>query len=415
MKGEEPASQILAAGQPAAGTLGRETRRLIVVLGVGGFASSFSMRILDPAVPTMAAQLQRSVDDIALLATGFSLAYAFGQPILGALGDAFGKARLVSICAAILGLASILCALAPGYGELVAARLLAGIAAGGIIPLAMASIGDRVGIADRQVAIARFLIATISGQISGAALSGLLQAAIGWRGVFLLAAGLALIAAGAACLMLWRGERGASERFDAGMMARCYRDVLSNPRAPRLCAVVAIEGGLVFGLFPFLAVMLEERTGAGSREAGIAIACFGVGGLLYGALVRRILRRLGPARMVVAGGLAMATALVMLGLARHWSASFPAMLLHGFGFNMMHNTLQTQATALSETARGSAVALFAFSLFAGSALGPLGMPLLLQEAGAFGTLALFALALAGLGCGGPTILGLIPTAPQRPR
>jgi len=410
LSGEKPAAQDVAAG-----TLDRETRRLIIVLGVGGFASSFSMRILDPAVPTMAVQLQRSIDDIALLATGSSLAYAFGQPVLGSLGDAFGKARLVSICAAILGLTSVLCALAPSYESLVAARLLAGIAAGGIIPLAMASIGDRVVMADRQVAIARFLIATISGQIAGAALSGLLQASIGWRGVFLLAAGLALAASFAAFGMLWRGERGDSRRLDPGAMVRRYGDVLRNPHAPRLCAVVAVEGGLVYGLFPFLAALLEERTGAGPREAGIAIACFGVGGLLYGALVSWIVRSLGPARMVVVGGLAMASALLLLGVARHWSARFPAMLLHGFGFNMLHNTLQTQATSLSETARGSAVALFAFSLFAGSALGPIGISPLLREAGVFGALSMLALALASLGCASPRFLGLNSPAPHRPR
>ena len=44
-------------------------------------------------------------------------------------------------------------------------------------------------------------------------------------------------------------------------------------------------------------------------------------------------------------------------------------MLLGFGFYMLHSTLQTKATELSPSARGTAVSLFAFMLFLGSATG----------------------------------------------
>ncbi len=50
--------------------------------------------------------------------------------------------------------------------------------------------GDRIPIAQRQVAIGRFLVAVILGQLSGSTIAGLIEGAIGWRGVFGLAAGV---------------------------------------------------------------------------------------------------------------------------------------------------------------------------------------------------------------------------------
>jgi predicted MFS family arabinose efflux permease len=52
-----------------------------------------------------------------------------------------------------------------------------------------------------------------------------------------------------------------------------------------------------------------------------------------------------------------------------WLAAGPLALLLGFGTYLYHNTLQTNATQMAPAARGTAVALFAFCLFAGQALG----------------------------------------------
>ena len=88
-----------------------------------------------------------------------------------------------------------LCAVAPTIELLFALRVLAGMAAGGVIPTSLGMIGDRVAMASRQVAISRFLAAVILGQLAGSSVSGLLAAWIGWRGVFGLAAALTAAAA----------------------------------------------------------------------------------------------------------------------------------------------------------------------------------------------------------------------------
>ena len=68
---------------------------------------------------------------------------------------------------------------------LMAARVVAGLAAGGVVPIAFAIIlGDKVPIAERQVAMGRLLFAIMTGNLLGATLAGVVGDLVGWRGVF---------------------------------------------------------------------------------------------------------------------------------------------------------------------------------------------------------------------------------------
>src|SRR5687768_12161408 len=104
---------------------------LILVLGACGFASTFTMRIIDPLVPTLAAEFTRTIPQVAAIATAFSFAYAIGQPFLGPIADSVGKLRTISTCLGALALLSLAAAFAGSFDLLTAARMIAGVAAGG--------------------------------------------------------------------------------------------------------------------------------------------------------------------------------------------------------------------------------------------------------------------------------------------
>jgi predicted MFS family arabinose efflux permease len=74
--------------------------------------------------------------------------------------------------------------------------------------------------------------------------------------------------------------------------------------------------------------------------------------------------------MLVSAGAMAALAFVVLAFPLSWAVYAAAMLSMGVGFYMLHNSFQTQVTELVPDARGSAVALHAFSYFCGQALGP---------------------------------------------
>ena len=164
-------------------------RNLILILSAGGFASTFSSRAVEPMVGIIARDLATSPQTIALLSAAFALPYAFIQPILGPVGDALGKERVIKVALALL-LATLAGAMAaPDTTVLFALRIVSGAAAGGAVPLSLALIGDRVAMEDRQVALSRYLVAVIVGQLAGSSLAGLMAEAVGWRGVFGISAG----------------------------------------------------------------------------------------------------------------------------------------------------------------------------------------------------------------------------------
>lgn len=382
-------------------------RPLILVLGACGFASTFTMRIVDPLVPTLATEFTRSIPQVAGMATAFSFSYAVGQPFLGPIADSIGKLRTISTCLFVLAALSLAASVAFSFELLTAVRAATGIAAGGVIPIAMAAIGDRAPMAERQIMLGRFLVLMIVGQMAGAACSGLIAEHVGWRSVFIVAGAMAAVAALLVVLVLKpRPDAARLPLSFKGALAN-YGTVFANPRTKLLYALVITEGSLVFGMPPYVAAILQERSSIGPSLAGLVIAGSGFGGIVYGILTRVLVERLGPARMTTAGGLLMALGYGLFALpALPWWTAIGFFLLNGFGFFLMHGTFQAQATELAPSARGSGMALFACSLFMGHALGPVIMGLALHLLGTSGAILLFALAIALLGFATPRIFPL---------
>lgn len=346
------------------------TGRLVLTLGLGCLASTLATRVLDPLVGVLAAEFSTTAATVALLGTAFALPYALVQPVLGPVGDAIGKRRVIRACLIVLAVALVAGAAVPDLGWLAVLRVLAGAASGGIFPLCIAIIGDRVPIERRQVALSRLMVAGLTGSAGGGVLSALLEPFIGWRGVLVLCA---LSAIAGFVVLREREPPGSARRFDAGEALARYRAILVQPAAWLLYGAVFIEGTLVFAVFPFLAPLLTERGIGGSTEAGWAIGAFACGGFIFAALAPTLLHRLGQARMVVLGGVVAATGLVALALTPAAWLAIAAMSSLGLGFYMIHSSIQTRVTELAPGARGSAVALHAFSFFLGQSLGPVAM------------------------------------------
>src|ERR1044071_9448757 len=168
--------------------------RILNLMAFVIFATTLFMRSVDPVIPQIAHGLDVTPTTAALLSTGFSLPYALVQPLLGALADMFSKTRLIALCMLIVGVATLACGLATNFETLMALRIIAGVAAGGVFPIAVAVAGDRVPVQQRQVAIGRLLFAAMSGNLLGASGSGIIGYFVGWRGVFFVTGTIDLVA-----------------------------------------------------------------------------------------------------------------------------------------------------------------------------------------------------------------------------
>ena len=342
---------------------------LILVLCFAAFAGSISYRSFDPVITVVAGDFGISVRQAALLVSAYGLPYAAMQPILGPVGDAYSKARLIKICLAITTVSTAVASIAPDYATLMVSRVIAGVVAGGIFPVGLALIGDRTALAERQVAASRFLVASIFGQMFGATVSGVIAAYFGWRMVFTVVTAISV----ASCAIVFRyldSKSDVTRRLTWAGAVDGYRAVLSNRSSYVVLAAVFGEGMFFFCVFPFVGAMLIERGAGGPIAAGVALAGFAVGGVIYGSVVRFMIGALGQWNMMRAGGLMAGLSYLAIAVPMGPIGVALCFVVAGFGFYMLHNTLQAQATELAPRARGSTFALFSAAMFLGQGIGP---------------------------------------------
>ena len=346
----------------------------IWALSLAAFASGISLRLTDPLLPRFAAEFGVTVGRAAAVITSFSVAYGLSQLFFGPVGDRFGKYRVIAWACAACAVTASLCGLAQGFGQLVAARLVAGATAAAVIPLAMAWIGDVVPYERRQPVLARFLIGQILGVSAGVWLGGFTADHLNWRvPFFAIGLGFALISASVFRLMRRLPARALTlhhvEGHALSRMVGEFGQVLAQPWARIVLATVFLEGALLYGVFAFIATHLHQVFGLSLSTAGSMVMLFGIGGLLFALTSAWLVRRLGEAGLAAGGGMLMTAALLAIGLAPVWWWAIPACFVVGLGFYMLHNTLQINATQMAPERRGAAVSAFASSFFLGQATG----------------------------------------------
>ncbi|MEM5427723.1 MFS transporter [Cupriavidus oxalaticus] len=340
--------------------------KLFWPLAVAAAMSMASMRACDAMLPALSAEFGVSVGVAAWSISAFVLAYGVMQLVYGPLGDRFGKGRVIAMALMACCVANMMATLAPTMASLALARGLAGAAAAGVIPTSMAMIGDSVPVRARQQVLAHFLLATIGGMIGGQWVSGLIADLWHWRVVF----GVLATGAGFAALLVQAQAPGRAPEVAARRAYRAqFRAVIEVPRAQLVLAVTAIEGLFTLTSLAFVPAYLHARFGLGLGAAGAVMAMYGVGGLTYVALSRVLLGRLAIGQIASLGGVLLGSAFVIVAIGPRWEWSVVGCFLGGLGFYSLHNTLQAEATQMSPHARGTAIGLFAASLFLGQAIG----------------------------------------------
>jgi predicted MFS family arabinose efflux permease len=170
----------------------------------------------------------------------------------------------------------------------------------------------------------------------------------------------------------FRGQMNAPRRqINLAGVARNYRAILKHSSARVCYPAVFLEGCCVLGLFPFVAAFLVELGDPRLSIAGIVIAGFAIGGLVYTQSVSRLLPVLGEKGLMIGGGLFIASQLIAIAVGPPWQVQLACFIALGCGFYMIHGSLQTFVSEISVEARGTAVGLHAFCFFLGQTAGPL--------------------------------------------
>jgi predicted MFS family arabinose efflux permease len=334
------------------------------------FAQTVFTRAVDPVIPMIAEDLAIDVKTAALLSSAYTFPYALVQPALGVTGDFLGKTRLMNFCVLVVALSGLVCAIATTFSLLVVMRIVAGLVAGGVFPIALALVGDLIPINQRQVAIGRLLAVGLTGNLVGASIAGVIGDVFGWRGVFAILGAFGFIVAIVAFFAFRGVATPAAAPFNRAAVLANFRSIFADPRAKVCFTSVFFEAVFIHGLFPYVALLLLAIGETRASVAGLLIATFAVGGVLYSLSVPALLARVREQHLMIAGGALAAAGLVLIALHFPWVWQIAIYAMFGFGFYLLHGCIQVHVTELSQTARGAAASLHSSSFYLGQAVGP---------------------------------------------
>ena len=362
---------------------------------------STALLLLNVAAPqvaqsAIAESLGASFTDLQWVLSGYALALAVFLLTAGSLADRFGRRRLFVIGLTLFSVASGLCAVAPGSGSLIAARILQGLGAAVVFPSSLAILAEAFQGADRRRAIGAWGATIGLAFAAGPLIGGLLVDLFGWRAIF--AASFVL---GAPTLMLalrhvresrdpdpppvdWAGVGTLSVGLFAGVFAVLRGNALGWTSATvlgclALCAaalgafvavehatarpmldlglfrnrtfagataVVALLAGGPFGAFVYVTLFLLDVQERDPVEAGLVLAPLALVSFVVSALAGRMSERV-PLRGALLVGM-LVTAVGMLALRAGisvdatWLALFPGLAITGLGVGLA-NPLTTFA------------------------------------------------------------------------
>src|SRR5215213_4427507 len=114
---------------------------VLVVLLLAGVSFALSQTLVIPALPEISANVHASPAAASWIISAFLLSASVCTPIVGKLGDVYGKGRVLTLVLLLFSIGGVVCALAHSIGILIAGRAIQGVA-GGVFPLAFGIIRD---------------------------------------------------------------------------------------------------------------------------------------------------------------------------------------------------------------------------------------------------------------------------------
>ncbi len=170
------------------------------VLAVAVWSFVLLQSLTVPVLTTIQAELDTDQQTVTWVLTAYLLSAAICTPLLGRIGDVVGKTRMLVLCLVVLSVGSLMAALAPSIGWMIAARVVQG-AGGGILPLSFGIIRDEFG-AKMNGALSVLASLTAVGFGAGIVIAGPIVDGLGYHWLFLLPMFATIVAAVATVLVV---------------------------------------------------------------------------------------------------------------------------------------------------------------------------------------------------------------------
>jgi EmrB/QacA subfamily drug resistance transporter len=369
--------------------MGTGKGRWVIAAAVLGSGVAFlDGTVVNAALPAISRDLHANLGDLQWVLTGYLLTLGSLLVLGGSLGDRYGRRRIFQIGLVGFAAASLLCAMAPDTGSLIAARCVQGVAAALLVPNSLAMVSASFDVDDRGRAIGAWAglggIATAVGPFLG----GWLIDSVSWRWVFVinLPISAAAFAIAARHVPESRDEHAAahldlvgSALLTVGLAGLVYALIEGPGKGWTAlavgCAVVGVLALLAWGIVEarrahpmvplgifrsrqfsganavtfavyaalgavtfLLVVHLQTDLGYSALEAGASLLPLTACMLLLSARAGALAQRIGPRWPMTIGPLVVALGMALLGRidpgSTYWTSVFPATVVLGLGLSL---------------------------------------------------------------------------------
>lgn len=349
----------------------RSRERLLWVLSGATFLIFFQAYMVAPLIPRLAAVFGESIEKIGFIVPAYLIPYGVATLFYGALSDRIGRRQIVfgSFSAFILLTAAT--GLVNSAAQMTTLRLLTGLGASGVVPLALVLIGDLFPYRERGRPLG-WLFGSMAGGMAVGSTAGVMLEPLGsWRGLFFGVAMLGFIALFA--LLPYRNlldkAEAAAPRSIREILAG-YRSLLSTGRGARTYIYVLINAVFHSGVFTWLGLYFARRYELGELGIGLALLGYGIPGFLLGPAIGRLADHYGRSRLIPAGLILAGASAAALALDLPIIAAALLVTLLSLGYDLTQPLLAGIVTNLGPQ-RGQAMGLNVFTLFVGFGVGSL--------------------------------------------
>ncbi len=380
--------------------------------------------IANVALPDMQGSLSATQDQISWVLTSYIVAAAIVMPVTGWLAGRLGRRRLLIIAVIGFVLASLLCGIAGGLGEMVFYRILQGVFGASLVPLSQSLLLDSFPREKHGPAMAMWGMGIMVGPILGPPLGGYLTENFSWHWVFLInlpvgllalagivasvpkepqdkraldAVGLVLLVVGIGALQMFLDRGQGEDWFDSleiqieavlAVLAlyfyvlwwvrqreRALLDLglFGNANFAVCSVMILIVGMVLFATLALLPPYLSGLMNYPTMLVGLLLAPRGLGTMISMMACGRLLGRVDPRALMFVGMCLMIASLhgmTQFGPSTTQQSVVVLGVLQGLGMGLVFVPISTVAySTLAATKRTEAAGLFGLVRNIGSSVG----------------------------------------------
>lgn len=344
-------------------------------LATGTFAIGFGSFVMAGLVPSVAADLDITVSQVGTLVSVYGFTYAVSTPLLTLVVGRVPRRALMSVALGLFALAALGTAFATTYTAVAVLRGLSAVAAGGFTPTATVLAARLAPPGMRGRAVATVFGGLTTATVLGAPAGNLLGPALGYRGVYALVAGLALVAL-TSVLALVRTPARAPAAVPAPALTAGGGPPGEGPVVPGLVAVTLavslLETAAALMVQTYASPLLTDLAGLTGVLLSAVLLAYGVAGVAGNVVGGRLADRFGAGRSIaLALGTSTLALLLLTPAAATAGTALAVFAVWGFAAWAMNSPLQNVLLTLAGRHGQLVVALNSSVISLGTGVGAL--------------------------------------------